>query len=105
MRHMPAWYVRRLKVAGVWLLIPLARIERQAGHEEPRRRQEAQAHRRRAAERQGVRPMHYLIDIPNDEMEDREGATAEIAEDAQWFIDNYAYESYCSMVEKMGESE
>lgn len=49
--------------------------------------------------------MHYLIDIPNDELEDREGVTAEIAEDAKWFIDNYAYESYCSMVEKVGESE
>lgn len=23
MRHMPAWYVRRFKVAGVWLLIAL----------------------------------------------------------------------------------
>lgn len=49
--------------------------------------------------------MHYIIDIPDKDLEDARGATAEIAEDAQWFIDQYARESYCSMVEKMGESE
>ena len=41
--------------------------------------------------------MHYIIDIP-----DGEGAgEAEIAEDAQRFIDEYARESYC--VSAVGE--
>lgn len=49
--------------------------------------------------------MNYIVDIPDEELEDARGAVTEIAEDAQWFIDSYAYESYCSMVEKMGEDE
>ena len=49
--------------------------------------------------------MHYIIDIPDREIDGERVSTAEIAEDAQWFIDNYAYESYYSMVEEMGESE
>lgn len=48
--------------------------------------------------------MNYLVDIPDEELEDARAVT-EIAEDAQWFIDNYAYESYCPVVEKMGEDE
>jgi hypothetical protein len=49
--------------------------------------------------------MHYIIDIPDGEIDGERVSTAEIAEDAQWFIDSYAYESHCSMVEKMGEDE
>ena len=49
--------------------------------------------------------MHYIIDIPDGEIDDEKVSTAEIVEDAQWFIDEYARESYCSMVEMVGEDE
>ncbi len=47
--------------------------------------------------------MHYILDIPDEELEDARGATAEIADDAQWFIDNYAFESYHTMVEELDD--
>lgn len=49
--------------------------------------------------------MNYIIDIPDEELEDARGAVAEISDDAQWFIDQYARESYCSMVERMDKDE
>ncbi len=49
--------------------------------------------------------MNYFIDVPDEELEGIEGTTAEIAHDAQQFIDEFAYESYCSMIERMGEDE
>lgn len=49
--------------------------------------------------------MNYIVDIPDEELEDARGAVAEITEDAQWFIDQYERESYCSMVKKVGEDE
>lgn len=49
--------------------------------------------------------MHYIIDIPDGEIDGERVSTAEIVEDAQWFIDEYARESYCSMAEMVGEDE
>lgn len=49
--------------------------------------------------------MNYIIDIPDGEIDGEMVSTEEIAEDAQWFIDEYARESYCSMVEMTGEDE
>lgn len=45
--------------------------------------------------------MNYILDIPDGECED----AREIAEDAKWFIDQYAYESFYSRVERMDEDE
>lgn len=47
--------------------------------------------------------MNYIIDIPDGETDGERVSTAEIAEDAQRFIDEYARESYCSMVEMIEE--
>lgn len=49
--------------------------------------------------------MDYFINVPDEEFEDARGAVSEIAEDAQCFIDQYAYEFYCSMVERLGDDE
>lgn len=49
--------------------------------------------------------MKYIIDVPDAEFDDVTKAVKEIADDAQWFIDEYAMESYCSMVERPGEDE
>lgn len=49
--------------------------------------------------------MHYIIDIPDGEIDGERVSTAKIVEDAQWFIDEYARESYCSMAEMVGEDE
>ena len=47
--------------------------------------------------------MCYLLDIPDEELEDVMEDTVEIANDAQSFIDEFAYESFCSWVERDGE--
>mgnify|MGYP007099429652 FL=1 len=47
--------------------------------------------------------MCYILDIPDKELEDVMEDTMEIANDAQSFIDEFAYESYCSWVERDGE--
>lgn len=43
--------------------------------------------------------MSYFLDIPDEELEDVMEDTVEIANDAQSFIDEFAYESHCSWVE------
>ena len=47
--------------------------------------------------------MNYFLDIPDEELEDVMEDTVEIADDAQSFIDEFAYESCCSWVERDGE--
>ena len=47
--------------------------------------------------------MCYILDIPDKELEDVMEDTVEIANDAQSFIDEFAYESWCSWVERDGE--
>lgn len=47
--------------------------------------------------------MSYFLDIPDEELEDVMEDTVEIANDAQSFIDEFAYESHCSWVERDGE--
>lgn len=49
--------------------------------------------------------MYYIIDIPDGEVDGEKVSTEEIAEDAQWFIDEYARESYCPTVETVGGDE
>ncbi len=49
--------------------------------------------------------MSYIIDIPDGEIDGKRVSTAEIVEDAQWFIDQYARGSYCSMAETVGDDE
>lgn len=43
--------------------------------------------------------MSYFLDIPDEELEDVMEDTVEIANGAQSFIDEFAYESHCSWVE------
>lgn len=46
--------------------------------------------------------MNYILDVPDKEVD----ASAEkIADDAKWLIDNYAYESYYSFVERLDDDE
>lgn len=52
---------------------------------------------------QGLHELHHRH--PDGEIDGEMVSTTEIAEDAQWFIDEYARESYCSMVEMTGEDE
>ena len=47
--------------------------------------------------------MSYFLDIPDEELEDVMEDTVEIADDAQSFIDEFAYESHCSWVERDGD--
>ena len=47
--------------------------------------------------------MNYFLDIPDEELEDVMEDTVEIADDAQSFIDEFAYKSCCSWVERDGE--
>lgn len=46
--------------------------------------------------------LNYLLDVPDKEID---AAAEKIADDAKWLIDNYAYEAYCSFVERLGDDE
>ncbi|WP_368134211.1 hypothetical protein [Collinsella bouchesdurhonensis] len=48
--------------------------------------------------------LNYILDVPDKDLYARETAE-KIADDAKWLIDQYARESYCSMVETVGEDE
>lgn len=48
--------------------------------------------------------MNYILDVPDKELDAWKPAE-KIADDAKWLIDQYARESYCSMVETVGEDE
>lgn len=46
--------------------------------------------------------LNYILDVPDKEVD----ASAEkIADDAKWLIDNYAYEAYCSFVERLDDDD
>lgn len=48
--------------------------------------------------------LNYLLDVPDKDIYTREAAE-KIADDAKWLIDNYAYEAYCSFVEKLDDDD
>ena len=48
--------------------------------------------------------MNYILDVPDKELDAWKPAER-IADDTQWFIDNYAYESYYSFVERLDDDD
>lgn len=48
--------------------------------------------------------MNYILDVPDKELDAWKPA-AKIADDVQRFIDNYAYKSYYSFVERLDDDD